>query len=66
MFTRILTAVERREIERWLRADGAKERQIRVTATRGRKFMPQIKKDLALLERFLAAYQRTTKTKTPS
>ena len=66
MFTRILTAVERREIERWLRADGAKERQIRVIATRGRKFMPQIKKDLALLERFLAAYQRTTKTKTPS
>ncbi len=59
MFTRILTAEEREEIQRWMRTNGAKETHIRTIATRGKKFMPQLKKDLALLERFVAAYDKT-------
>ena len=58
MFTRILTAEEREEIQQWMRADGAKKTHIRTVATRGRKFMPQLKRDLALLERFVAAYDK--------
>jgi len=58
MFTRILTAEEREEIQQWMRADGAKETHIRTIATRGRKFMPQLRRDLALLERFVTAYDK--------
>jgi hypothetical protein len=59
MFSRILTPEERSEIQRWMKADGERKSHVRTIATRGRQFVPQIRKDLELLERFLQAYDRT-------
>ena len=56
MFTRILTAVERKKIRAYLKADGKKERHIAVIATRAKHFIPTIKLDLELLEKFLDCY----------
>ena len=59
MFTRILTDVERKKIEVWLKRNGEREVAVRKIAYLGKRDLPQIKSDLALLERFLAAYQKT-------
>jgi hypothetical protein len=56
MFTRILTDLERRRIQSYLRHDGEKESAIRTIATRARQHMPTIRSDLELLERLLQAY----------
>jgi hypothetical protein len=57
MFTRILTAVEKRRIQKYLKADGEKDVNIRQLIMRCRRHIPQIKEDLELLERLLAAYE---------
>jgi hypothetical protein len=58
MFTRILTDLERRRINAYLRQDGEKEAPIRKIANRARNHLPKIKEDLELLERLLATYER--------
>jgi len=57
MFSRILTAVERRMIAKYLKADGEKTVNLRQLALRYRKHAPLIREDLALLEKFAAAYE---------
>ncbi len=56
MFTRILTELERRRIQSYLRRDGEKESAIRTMATRAKQNMPSIRSDLELLEKLLQAY----------
>jgi len=56
MFTRILTELERRRIQSYLKRDGEKESAIRTIATRAKQHMPSIRSDLELLERLLQAY----------
>ena len=58
MFTRILTDVERKRIQKYLKADGEKDVNIRQLAMRCRRHMPQIRADLELLEKLLATYER--------
>jgi len=57
MFTRILTSLERRRIEAYLKADGKKDTAVRVLTTRARHHLPQIKEDLELLERLVKVYE---------
>jgi hypothetical protein len=56
MFTRILTELERRRIQSYLKRDGEKESAIRTIATRARQNMPTIRSDLELLEKLLQTY----------
>jgi hypothetical protein len=58
MFSRILTDLERRQAKAYLKANGEKTHNIHVLISRTRDYLPQIKSDLELLERLLAAYQR--------
>jgi hypothetical protein len=58
MFTRILTDLERRRINNYLRQDGEKEAPIRKIANRARDHLPKIKADLELLEKLLQTYQK--------
>ena len=61
MFSRLLTDIERRRIQRYLKADGEKDVNIRQLIMRSRRHLPQIKADLELLEKLLATYQREAK-----
>ena len=61
MFTRILTDLERKRVRTFLRADGERESVIRALASRARRHIPQIRKDLELLEGLLATYEKTKK-----
>jgi hypothetical protein len=56
MFTRILTAVERKHIRAYLKEDGEKKIQIRKVVYGARKHLPTIRSDLELLEKLLQAY----------
>ena len=56
MFTRILTELERRRIQSYLKQDGEKKSAIRTIATRAKQHMPTIRSDLELLEKLLRAY----------
>ena len=58
MFTRILTDLERRRINSYLRQDGEKQAPIRKIANRARNYTPRIREDLALLEKLLATYEK--------
>jgi len=57
MFTRILTDVERKRIQKYLKADGEKDVNIRQLAMRCRRHMPQIHADIELLEKLLEVYE---------
>ncbi|MCJ7505583.1 hypothetical protein MUP05_03805 [Candidatus Bathyarchaeota archaeon] len=57
MFTRILTEKERRHMRAFIKADGEKATFMTVLATRCRKHVPQIRKDLALIEEFMTHYE---------
>jgi len=57
MFSRILTEIERKRVKVYLKADGKKDVNIRQLAMRCRRHLPQIKEDLALLERLITAYE---------
>jgi hypothetical protein len=59
MFTRILTDLERRQINSYLWQNGEKEAPIRKIANRAREYMPKIKADLELLTKLLETYERT-------
>lgn len=56
MRTRILTPKERQAIEKYLKADGEKPGLVRTLAQRVRKNLPQLHRELALIERFHKAY----------
>lgn len=58
MRTRILTDFERAKVIEYVRTNGEKTSVIRTIATRARRIQPDaIRKDLALIERFLAYYK---------
>jgi hypothetical protein len=59
MFTRILTEVERRRIKKYLQSDGERSAPIRMVVLRGKRFMPRIETDLALLKQLIDRYERT-------
>jgi len=61
MFSRILTALERKRIEAYIKADGEKDVNIRQLALWCRRFLPQIKKDIELLERLMKTYEKAKK-----
>jgi hypothetical protein len=58
MFTRVLTELERKLLTDFLEK-GAKPRGIGVRMWRIRRFTPQIKQDLVLMEKALVKYERT-------
>lgn len=46
----------RERIRKFLKRDGEKESDVRALTTRCRKYVPQIKRDLALVETFMSVY----------
>ena len=58
MFTRVLTDLERRQIRAYLKADGAKQTNIRMIVMRYRRDKQRILDDLKLLDQLLAAYEK--------
>jgi hypothetical protein len=56
MFTRILTDVERKHIVKYLQRDGEKVIQVRKVVSGAKKHLPQIKADLAMLDKLLEVY----------
>ena len=61
MFTRILTESERKAIRGYLKKDGPREVAVRKAVYRAKRYLPQIKRDLELLENLLETYERTRK-----
>jgi len=61
MHPRILSALEERQIRAFLKQDGEKDVNMRVLAHLAKKNLPQIRKDLELLERLLETYQKEAK-----
>lgn len=61
MFTRVLSEPEKKRIQKFLKTDGEKKSDVRALATRCRKYVPQIKRDLELIERFMATYEGSAK-----
>jgi len=57
MFTRILTALERRRIKTYLMQDGERDVPIRKLVNRGKTFLPQIESDLVLVKGLLERYE---------
>jgi hypothetical protein len=53
---RILSPLEERQIRTFLKQDGEKNVNMRVLTFLARKNLPQIKRDLELLEKLLAKY----------
>lgn len=58
MNPRILSRVEERYISAFLKQDGEKNVNLRVLAFQVRKHLPEIKRELELLEKFIRAYQK--------
>jgi hypothetical protein len=58
MRTRILTARERRALEKYLKEDGEKIDLVRVLAQRVRQNLGQLRKEIDLIEKFNRAYER--------
>jgi hypothetical protein len=56
MHPRILSPLQERQVKAFLKHDGEKNLNIRVLTSRARKNLPQIRKDLELLENLLAKY----------
>jgi hypothetical protein len=57
MHPRILSPLEERQIKTFLKQDGEKNLNMRVLTSRARKNLPEIRKDLDLLEKLLAKYE---------
>jgi len=57
MFTRVLTHLERQQVKAFLRYNGTKTPAIQVIVSRGRKYMPNIKAEIELLERVIQMYE---------
>jgi len=62
MFTRILTARERKLIHVYLSKDGERSSAVRQLAYRARRDLTTIKADIELLERLLKAYEKNRET----
>ena len=60
MFSRILTAYERKILTDFLK-EGIKAPRLAVRMWRIRKFRPQIEQDLELMRKALSKYERTKK-----
>jgi hypothetical protein len=58
MHKALLSSKERRQIEAYLRQDGNKNINIRQLAFRARKYLPQIRGDMTLLEKLLSRYEK--------
>ncbi len=58
MNTRILTALERKRIERYLKADGEKEQPVRMLVVRARRYQTQLRQDMELIDRLLTHYEK--------
>jgi hypothetical protein len=56
MRSRILTDLERRTMERYLKADGEKDYLARSLARYAKRDLEQLRKDLQLIEKFYRAY----------
>lgn len=63
MHPRILSPLEERQIRIFLKQDGRKDLNMRVLISRARKNLPQIKRDMELLEKLLAKYLGEPKKK---
>ena len=61
MRSRILTDLERKQARAYVKQDGEKTLNIQVLVSRVRNYLPQIKRDLELLEKLLETYERTKK-----
>ena len=59
MNPRVLSHVEERYINAFLRQDGEKNVNLRVLAFQVRKHLPEIKRELELLDKFIREYQKT-------
>jgi len=57
MFTRVLTDLERRQSKDFLKHNGARTPSVQVIVSRARKYLPNIKADIELLERLVQAYE---------
>lgn len=55
---RILSPLEEQQVKAFLREDGEKNLNMRVLALRARKNLPEIRRELELLEKFVKAYQK--------
>jgi hypothetical protein len=55
---RILSRLEERYINAFLKQDGEKNVNLRVLAFQVRKHLPEIRRELELLEKFARAYQK--------
>jgi hypothetical protein len=57
VYTRILTDLERRQAKAYVKQDGERTLNIQVLVARARKYMPQIRSDLELLDTVLKVYE---------
>ena len=55
---RILSLLEEHQVKAFLKEDGGKNLNVRVLALRARKNLPEIRRELELLEKFVKAYQK--------
>ena len=63
MFTRVLTTLERRQAKDFLKHNGAKTPSVQVIVSRARKYLPNIKADVELLERLTETYEASKKAR---
>ncbi|MGA2310285.1 MAG: hypothetical protein ABSG57_12165 [Candidatus Bathyarchaeia archaeon] len=61
MYSRILTAVERKKIRTYLKTNGKRDSTIRVFVSRARRYRAQIQSDLRLMEELVTKYEKTRK-----
>jgi hypothetical protein len=55
---RILSHLEEHQVKTFLKEDGEKNLNLRVLALRARKNLPEIRRELALLEKFVKTYEK--------
>ena len=55
---RILSRLEEQQVKAFLKEDGEKYLNVRVLALRTRKSLPEIRRELELLEKFVKAYEK--------
>jgi hypothetical protein len=58
MFTRILTAKERKRIQAYLDRDGERITPVRQLVHRAKRYLPRIKEDIDLLDRLISTYEK--------
>ena len=58
MNPRILSHLEEHQVKTFLKEDGEKNLNLRVLALRARKNLPEIRRELALLEKFVKTYEK--------